>query len=1075
MDLETMGKRPQGKNDAGEHESRAVLELEAADGVLNPVPGFTLRSILPGSSRIFRIAWSPDGERLALPCKDGTIRIWDVKRMECLALLKGHSATVSGAAWSPKSERLATCSSDNTIRIWNVKTWKSLYRLKGHKDWVKSVAWSPDGQYLASGSNDATIRIWDAKTWETATILSGHKDYVQSVAWSPNGQKLASGSVDHTVNIWNPKKGSLEQTLKGHSDSIPCIIWSPNSTTVFSCSYDGSIRIWDAETGKSTKVLEAHTNWVDYLSISAEGDLLASKSSDETIRIWRTDIWETIAILKEKHPLERDTIPSIAFHPKVPRLATLGDGDTIVRIWDIDKNRLFRCKPISGPIHYTTAKLVLVGDSGVGKTGLGWRLAHNEYKKQDSTHGQQFWLLKQLHARRKDGTECEAVLWDLAGQPDYRLIHSLFLDDADLALVLFNPANPVDPLHGVDYWIKSLSHRSTDPCKMILVGARCDVGDPTLTRHEIENFCKDHNICGGYVRTSAKKCEGIDELIERMKAEINWDEITSTTTTATFKRIKEFVLELKEEPNMISVLTDWINLRESLEALDDRWSFSDDEMKTAVGHLAKHGYVRIIRTSTGEQRILLVPELLNNLAASFILEARRNPKGLGSLDEQRILNNDYHFKELKNLKEEECNILLDAAMVLFIEHNIAFRETHVQSSYIIFPQLINQKTPSLEEVETIEDVSYKVSGSIENVYSALVVLLGYTNIFVRTDQWHDQAQYEVGRKEICGFRQVEEKEGEVNFVLYYSRNVSSSNRDAFRGLFERFLSQRNVTVVRFSPLICKKCGYHLERVEVIKRTLKGSGFIYCNECGEKIEILKEGEEIALSDKDRRLIEQEQAMANTRTRFEAALTQVLSYVRGRRHKFKPPSCFISYAWGVPEHEQWVEKRLARDLRSAGIDVILDRWDNAEVGSDLPRFVSRIEKSDSIVVVGTQLYLKKYENKLSSTGSIVASEVDLIHQRLIGKEKQKKTVRPVILDGNEKKSLPPLMRGKIHADFQKEDSYFASLFDLILSIYGIPFDDLAVADLREELQSPRKNPEGKNPLKVLQGSAVKSNIQ
>src|SRR5262249_6287976 len=89
---------------------------------------------------------------------------------------------------------------------------------------------------------------------------------------------------------------------------------------------------------------------------------------------------------------------------------------------------------------------LLVGDSGVGKTGLGWRLAHRAYKEQDSTHGQQFWVLDQWKHRRGDGAECEAVLWDLAGQPDYRLIHTLFLDDADLALVLFNPANRQEPL-----------------------------------------------------------------------------------------------------------------------------------------------------------------------------------------------------------------------------------------------------------------------------------------------------------------------------------------------------------------------------------------------------------------------------------------------------------------------------------------------------------------------------------------------------------------------------------------------------------------------------------------------------
>ena len=61
-------------------------------------------------------------------------------------------------------------------------------------------------------------------------------------------------------------------------------------------------------------------------------------------------------------------------------------------------------------VHHTTAKIVLVGDSGVGKTGLGWRLAHGEYKEHSSTHGQQFWVVNELGTRRRDGPECEAIL-----------------------------------------------------------------------------------------------------------------------------------------------------------------------------------------------------------------------------------------------------------------------------------------------------------------------------------------------------------------------------------------------------------------------------------------------------------------------------------------------------------------------------------------------------------------------------------------------------------------------------------------------------------------------------------------
>ena len=124
---------------------------------------------------------------------------------------------------------------------------------------------------------------------------------------------------------------------------------------------------------------------------------------------------------------------------------------------------------------------------------------------------------------------------------------------------------------------------------------------------------------------------GLDELLDRMKAGIDWDAKTATTTTETFKRIKDFVLELKEDRSGRQVLFTPAELRRQLEASDPDWQFSQGEMMTAVDRLASHGYVRVLQTSDGQQRILLVPELLNNLAASFILEARRNPKGLGAL------------------------------------------------------------------------------------------------------------------------------------------------------------------------------------------------------------------------------------------------------------------------------------------------------------------------------------------------------------------------------------------------------------------------------------------------------------
>ena len=49
-------------------------------------------------------------------------------------------------------------------------------------------------------------------------------------------------------------------------------------------------------------------------------------------------------------------------------------------------------------------------------------------------------------------------------------------------------------------------------------------------------------------------------------------------------------------------------------------------------------------------------------------------------------------------------------------------------------------------------MAYTASGAVENVYASLVVLMGYTQTFTRTNQWRNHARYEVGRGQVCGFR-----------------------------------------------------------------------------------------------------------------------------------------------------------------------------------------------------------------------------------------------------------------------------------------------------------------------------------
>jgi hypothetical protein len=46
-------------------------------------------------------------------------------------------------------------------------------------------------------------------------------------------------------------------------------------------------------------------------------------------------------------------------------------------------------------------------------------------------------------------------------------------------------------------------------------------------------------------------------------------------------------------------------------------------------------------------------------------------------------------------------------------------------------------------------------------------------------------------------------------------------------------------------------------------------------------------------------------------------------------------------------------------------------------------------------------------------------------------------------------PPLLQGRVYANFKQEENYLVTLFDLVLRLYHIPFDDPMVRDLREQL--------------------------
>ncbi len=526
-------------------------------------PGVKLLRTLEGhQSVVTSVAFDPQGSALASGSWDNTVKLWDAPSGKLLRTLEAHRRRVWSVAFDPQGSALASGSSDNTVKLWEARSGKLLRTLKGHEAQVLSVAFDPHGRTLASGSDDTTVKLWEARSGKLLRTLEGHQYGVASVAFDPQGKTLASGGADNTVNLREPRGGKLLRTLEAHKSGVWSVAFDPQGSALASGSRDHTVKVWEARSGKLLRTLEGHTDWIDRVVFSPDGRLLVSRSQDDTVRLWSCDTWETVAVIPEP-ARKKPWIPALAFHPTLPLLAaagsepgTHGERSRLIHLWELDLDVLLgkggiapRTAPLEVTVQHRTAKVILVGDTGVGKSGLAHRLVLGKFIDTRSSHARQAFLLESSTVKTAGGVDehRETVLWDLAGQPAYRLVHQLAMDDAAVACVLFDARSETNPLEGAAYWSQALDQARTNaPIAKLLVPARMDVGGLAVSRDRLRAFARERGFAGVFP-TSAYTGEGCDALLEAIREHVHWDDLPAVSSTETLAALRDFVGRLKGE------------------------------------------------------------------------------------------------------------------------------------------------------------------------------------------------------------------------------------------------------------------------------------------------------------------------------------------------------------------------------------------------------------------------------------------------------------------------------------------------------------------------------------------------
>lgn len=284
------------------------------------------------------LAFSPNGQYLAMGNGDNKLRVRDVTHFKELHIGEGHSNWVSCVTFSPDSQTLVSGSFDQSLRLWDVESGACHQILTGHQGWIWTVAYSPDGQFLASAGNDCTIRIWSVVQGECIKSWEAGEGWIWSVAFSPDGQQLVSGGDDQSVKVWSVATGECLFQMDGHQGRVSTVTFSPDGQIIASSSFDKTIRIWNRETQICDRTLVGHSHTVLSLALTSVGTpLLASSSQDFTVRLWDYQTGQCLKTL-QGHP---SGVWAVAFHPDGQSLASCSN-DSMVKLWDVHTGRSLR-------------------------------------------------------------------------------------------------------------------------------------------------------------------------------------------------------------------------------------------------------------------------------------------------------------------------------------------------------------------------------------------------------------------------------------------------------------------------------------------------------------------------------------------------------------------------------------------------------------------------------------------------------------------------------------------------------------------------------------------------------------
>ncbi|XP_051890768.1 ras-related protein Rab-7L1-like isoform X3 [Pristis pectinata] len=189
-------------------------------------------------------------------------------------------------------------------------------------------------------------------------------------------------------------------------------------------------------------------------------------------------------------------------------------------------------------------KVLVIGDSAVGKTSLVHRYTNDSFSKHyKSTVGVDF-ALKIL--QWSDTETVRLQLWDIAGQERFTSMTRLYYRDAGACVIMFDVTD-VTTFHSCLKWKRDLDSKVAlvdgSPVPCILLANKCDLSEWAITRNDIDVFSKENHFVG-WIETSVKENKNVAQAMSVLV-----ECLMSKSCLGTPTQSQGDYIELKNTPN----------------------------------------------------------------------------------------------------------------------------------------------------------------------------------------------------------------------------------------------------------------------------------------------------------------------------------------------------------------------------------------------------------------------------------------------------------------------------------------------------------------------------------------------